>query len=53
MVRSSWIVVGGALDMVDRLNAELVMRNYDGFMKGKPTGGSGLGGVSSGWAKRG
>ena len=47
------IVVGVALDMVDRLNAELVMRNYDGFMKGKPTGGSGLGGVSSGWAKRG
>ncbi|MFT5289735.1 MAG: preprotein translocase subunit SecY [Planctomycetota bacterium] len=54
------IVVGVALDVVDRLNAELVMRNYDGFMKGKPTGGSGLGGAggtgaggqSAGWAKR-
>jgi len=28
------IVVGVALDMVDRVNAQLVMRNYDGFMKG-------------------
>lgn len=28
------IVVGVALDLVDRLNAQLVMRNYDGFMKG-------------------
>jgi preprotein translocase subunit SecY len=27
------IVVGVALDLVDRLNAQLVMRNYDGFMK--------------------
>jgi preprotein translocase subunit SecY len=27
------IVVGVALDMVDRLNAQLLMRNYDGFMK--------------------
>jgi len=32
------IVVGVALDMVDRLNAQLMMRNYEGFMKG---GGSG------------
>ena len=46
------IIVGVALDVVDKLNAELVMRNYDGFMKGKPTGGSGLGGATSGWAKR-
>ena len=36
------IVVGVALDMVDRLNSHLLMRNYDGFMKG---GGSG-------WAHR-
>ncbi len=28
------IVVGVALDLVDKLNAQLVMRNYDGFMKG-------------------
>jgi preprotein translocase subunit SecY len=27
------IVVGVAQDLVDRLNAQLVMRNYDGFMK--------------------
>src|SRR5258708_3066457 len=27
------IVVAVALELVDRLNAQLVMRNYDGFMK--------------------
>jgi preprotein translocase subunit SecY len=27
------IVVGVALDIVDKLNAQLVMRNYKGFMK--------------------
>jgi preprotein translocase subunit SecY len=27
------IVVGVAMDVVDRLNAQLVMRNYEGFMK--------------------
>ena len=43
------IVVGVALDLVDRLNAQLVMRNYDGFMKGKAGGG----GVGSGWARKG
>ncbi len=32
------IVVGVALDIVDKLNAHLMMRNYDGFMK---SGGSG------------
>ncbi|HEX9793140.1 MAG TPA: preprotein translocase subunit SecY [Planctomycetota bacterium] len=37
------IVVGVALDLVDKLNSHLMMRNYDGFMKG---GGSG-------WARRG
>ena len=36
------IVVGVALDIVDRLNAQLLSRNYEGFMKG---GGSG-------WAKK-
>jgi hypothetical protein len=28
------IVVGVAMDLVDKLNAQLVMRNYEGFMKG-------------------
>jgi preprotein translocase subunit SecY len=41
------IVVGVAMDVVDKLNAQLVMRNYDGFMKGGGTG-SGAGG---GWAR--
>lgn len=36
------IVVGVALDIVDKLNSFLLMRNYDGFMK---AGGSG-------WARR-
>ena len=27
------IVVGVAMDLVDKLNAQLVMRNYEGFMK--------------------
>ncbi|HED64624.1 MAG TPA: preprotein translocase subunit SecY [Planctomycetes bacterium] len=39
------IVVGVAMDMVDRLNAQLVTRNYEGFTKG--TTGSG-----AGWAKQ-
>ena len=30
------IVVGVALELVDRLNAQLVMRNYDGFLGGGP-----------------
>ena len=30
------IVVAVALDLVDRMNAQLLMRNYDGFMKGAP-----------------
>ena len=38
------IVVGVAMDMVDRLNAQLVMHNYEGFMKK---------GGSAAWAKRG
>jgi preprotein translocase subunit SecY len=40
------IVVGVAMDVVDRLNAQLVMRNYEGLMKG-----GGLTG-GRGWAKR-
>ena len=36
------IVVGVALDVVDKLNSHLLMRNYEGFMKG---GGGG-------WARR-
>ncbi|MBL8862709.1 MAG: preprotein translocase subunit SecY [Planctomycetes bacterium] len=32
------ITVGVALDLVDRLNAALVMRNYEGFMKGSGPG---------------
>ncbi len=36
------IVVGVALELVDRLNAQLVMRNYDGFMDS---------GSGPGWAK--
>lgn len=32
------ITVGVALDLVDRLNAQLVMRNYEGFMKSSGPG---------------
>ena len=32
------IVVSVALDLVDKLNSHLLMRNYEGFMKG--SGGS-------------
>jgi preprotein translocase subunit SecY len=42
------IVVGVAQDLVDRLNAQLVMRNYEGFMKGGKGGGKGAGA----WARR-
>jgi preprotein translocase subunit SecY len=44
------IVVGVAQDLVDRLNAQLVMRNYEGFMK-KGSGGKGSGGAGA-WARR-
>jgi len=37
------IVVGVAMDLVDRLNAQLVMRNYEGFMKSGAGGGPGAG----------
>ena len=32
------IVVGVAMDVVDKLNAQLVMRNYEGFMKSSGAG---------------
>ena len=37
------IVVEVALDMIERLNAQLVMKNYDGFMKGE---------AASGWGRK-
>jgi preprotein translocase subunit SecY len=46
------IVVGVAMDLVDRLNAQLVMRNYEGFVKGKGTGGGGGLGGGAGWARK-
>ncbi|MHC4997144.1 MAG: preprotein translocase subunit SecY, partial [Planctomycetota bacterium] len=52
------IVVGVALDLVEKLNALLVMRNYEGFMKdtsgirGSAAGGT-TGGGGSGWGRRG
>lgn len=39
------IVVGVALDTVEKVNAMLIMRNYDGFMKDSST--------SAGWGKQG
>ena len=46
------IVVGVAMDLVDRLNAQLVMRNYEGFVKGKGTGGAGGLSGGAGWARK-
>ena len=47
------IVVGVAMDMVDRLNAQLVMHNYEGFSKAGKAPGAGAGGLGgAGWAKR-
>ena len=40
------IVVGVALDMVEKLNAMLIMRNYEGIMKEGPGSGGG------GWGRR-
>ncbi len=39
------IVVGVALDLVEKLNAMLVMRNYEGFMKES-------GGATGGWGRQ-
>lgn len=41
------IVVGVALDLVDKLNAQLVMRDYEGFLKG-----GSISGGTSGWAQK-
>jgi len=50
------IVVGVALDMVEKINALLVMRNYEGIMaEGGGTGGGGGGevaGAGAGWGRR-
>ncbi|MDO8348765.1 MAG: preprotein translocase subunit SecY [Planctomycetota bacterium] len=44
------IVVGVALDMVEKLNALLVMRNYEGFLgEGHPAG---EGAGATGWGRR-
>jgi preprotein translocase subunit SecY len=40
------IVVGVAMDVVDKLNAQLVMRNYEGFM------GPGGDGGGAGWTTK-
>jgi preprotein translocase subunit SecY len=45
------IVVSVALDMVEKVNAMLVMRNYEGFIGG-PEGGQKPGGGSAGWGRR-
>jgi len=42
------IVVGVALDMVEKLNALLVMRNYEGFLEGAGDAGA----SGSGWGRR-
>jgi preprotein translocase subunit SecY len=42
------IVVGVALDMVEKINALLVMRNYEGFVEGSGEAGA----SSSGWGRR-
>jgi preprotein translocase subunit SecY len=42
------IVVGVALDMVEKLNALLVMRNYEGAVEGASDAGAG----GSGWGRR-
>ena len=39
------IVVGVALDLVEKVNGLLVMRNYEGFMKDSS-------GPSAGWGRR-
>ena len=52
------IVVGVALDMVEKINALLVMRNYEGAMAepGGPgagaAGGGQAAGATSGWGRR-
>jgi preprotein translocase subunit SecY len=50
------IVVGVALDLVEKLNAMLIMRNYEGFMKESPGSRNRAARTSSGgrgWGRRG
>ena len=55
------IVVGVALDLVEKINVMLIMRKYEGFMKETPGGGgrvpkpgaAGAGGGGGGWGRRG
>jgi preprotein translocase subunit SecY len=55
------IVVGVALDLVEKINALLVMRNYEGIEPSGPAagdapraaGGGGGGGGGGGWGRRG
>ena len=47
------IVVGVALDMVEKINALLVMRNYEGAMgEGTGNGPGDSAGATSGWGRR-
>ena len=47
------IVVGVALDMVEKINSLLVMRNYEGAMTDGGTGGPGqAASATSGWGRR-
>lgn len=46
------IVVGVALDMVEKLNALLVMRNYEGFLGEGHGSGDATGGGGGGWGRR-
>ena len=47
------IVVGVALDLVEKLNALLVMRNYEGFVEGKTGAGDAQAATGGGWGRRG
>ncbi len=46
------IVVGVALDLVEKLNAMLIMRNYEGFMK-EAGGSRAAAAAGGGWGRRG
>ena len=46
------IVVSVALDMVEKLNALLVMRNYEGFLEHGEQTGQGVGAGGGGWGRR-
>jgi len=46
------IVVGVALDMVEKINAMLVMRNYEGFLEEGGSGDAQSVGAGGGWGRR-